>query len=169
MEGGRRSKCPCCQELFRPDPRNIRHQRYCAKPACRSASHRASQQRWLSKPDNHHYFRGPEHVARVQAWRQTHPGYWRRSRAQSSAALQDDCLAQPIETAHQPGSFAQRALQEVLADQPTVLIGLIAHLTDSPLQDDIASTSRRLLQLGQDILSGKPQSALQGTAPSAGV
>jgi hypothetical protein len=79
-------------------------------------------------------------------------------------------LAQVLETATQSVSLAQRALQEVLADQPTVLIGLIAHLTDSPLQDDIASTSRRLLKLGQDILGAKAQRiALHGAAPRVGM
>ena len=170
MTHGRRRKCLCCEELFRPDPRNLRHQRYCSRPACRSASHKASQHRWLTRPDNRNYFRGPEHVARVQAWRQTRPGYWRRTEGNSPAALQDDSLTQVIETPSKSRSFSKRALQEVLADQPTVLIGLIAYLTDSALQEDIASTSRRLLQLGQDILGGNaPRIASRGAAPSVGV
>jgi hypothetical protein len=46
------------------------------------------------------------------------------------------------------------------------LIGLIAHLSDSALQEDIASTTRRLLELGQDILSSQtPHAAQTGTAP----
>ena len=78
MKKLRRRKCLCCQELFRPDPRNLRHQRYCSKPHCRKASKAASQQRWLSKKQNRDYFRGAAHVQRVQAWRREHPGYWRR-------------------------------------------------------------------------------------------
>ena len=53
------------------------------------------------------------------------------------------------------------ALQEVLSAQPAVLIGLIAHLTDSPLQEDIVRSTRRLLQLGQDILNGRDDHADQ--------
>ena len=38
MAGGDRRKCKCCLKLFRPDPRNRHHQRYCSVPACRAAS-----------------------------------------------------------------------------------------------------------------------------------
>jgi hypothetical protein len=40
-----------------------------------------------------------------------------------------------------------------LSAQPAVLIGLIAHLVGTPLQDDIAHTTARLLRLGNDILA----------------
>ena len=67
MGRGERRKCKCCRKLFRPDPRNRRHQYYCSAPACRAASKAASQARWLAQPENRNYFRGPVHVARVQA------------------------------------------------------------------------------------------------------
>ena len=140
---------------FEPDARNLRHQRHCAKPACRKASKAASQRRWLAKAENRDYFRGAINVARVQAWRAAHPGYWRRPGVKPATALQDDSSAQGIETHSDSDLFAPAALQEVLAAQPTVLIGLIAHLTDSALQEDIAKASRRLLQLGHDILQGR--------------
>ena len=35
----------------------------------------ASQKRWLRKPENQNYFRGPENVRRVQEWRIANPGY----------------------------------------------------------------------------------------------
>ena len=38
MAGGNRRKCKCCLALFRPDPRNRHHQRYCSAAACRAAS-----------------------------------------------------------------------------------------------------------------------------------
>jgi hypothetical protein len=44
-------------------------------------------------------------------------------------------------------------LQDLLNAQPMILIGLIAHLTGSALQENIALTSRRLQQLGTDILN----------------
>ena len=77
---GDRRKCKCCLKLFRPDPRNRRHQYYCSAPDCRAASKAASQARWRAKPENQSYFRGPVNVARVQAWRARHPGYWRKGR-----------------------------------------------------------------------------------------
>lgn len=50
-------------------------------------------------------------------------------------------------------SAAKSPLQDLLNAQPMILIGLIAHLTGSALQDNIALTSRRLQQLGNDILN----------------
>ena len=41
------------------------------------ASKRASQQRWLGKPENQDYFRGDEHVNRVRAWRAKQSEYGR--------------------------------------------------------------------------------------------
>src|SRR3990170_4513258 len=155
MKRARRRKCLCCGELFRPDARNLRHQRHCPKPTCRKASKAGSQRRWLAKSENRDYFHGAINVARVRAWRAAHPGYWRRPGAKPTTALQEDSSAQRIETHSDSDFFAPAALQEVLAAQPTVLIGLIAHLTDSALQEDIARASRRLLQLGHDILQGR--------------
>src|ERR1700676_1394042 len=56
---GDRRKCKCCLKLFRPDPRNHRHQYYCSASGCRAASKAASQARWLAKPENQSYFRRP--------------------------------------------------------------------------------------------------------------
>ena len=155
MHQRRRRKCRHCGDWFRPDPRKVRQQRYCSKAGCRKASKGASQRRWLSKRENQDYFRGPMHVARVQAWRHTHPGYWRRGGAKRSPALQEDSLRQGIEQQREYKLFAAPALQEVLNLQPLVLIGLIAHLTGDTLQDEIAETARRLLRLGGDILKAQ--------------
>src|SRR5215831_17675558 len=138
MGCGDRRKCKCCLKLFRPDPRNRRHQCYCSAPACRAASKAASQARWLAKPENQSYFHGPVNVARVRAWRSRHPGYWRKGR-RVGIALQDVSMA-----------------------QPAVLIGLIAHMVGTPLQDDIVRTTDRLLRLGQDILA---TSVVRAVAP----
>jgi hypothetical protein len=35
MAGGNRRKCKCCLQLFRPEPRNRRHQRCCSATTCR--------------------------------------------------------------------------------------------------------------------------------------
>ena len=152
MAGGDRRKCNCCRKLFRPDPRNRRHQRYCAAPTCKVTSKAASQARWLAAPENQDYFRGPVNVAQVQAWRSCHPGYWRKGR-RAEPALQDVSMAQPIGSAVETATPAQSPLQEVLIAQPAVLIGLIAHIVGTPLQDDIVRTTDRLLRLGQDILA----------------
>ena len=161
MAGGDRRKCKCCLKLFRPDPRNRRHQRYCSAPACRAASKAASQARWLAAPENQGYFRGPVNVARVQAWRSRHPGYWRKRR-RAGPALQDVSMAQPLGSAVETADAPRSPLQEVLTAQPAVLIGLIAHMVGTPLQDDIVRTTDRLLRLGQDILA---KSAARAATP----
>src|ERR1700704_4133865 len=168
MTQRRRRKCRYCGNLFRADPRNRRHQKYCSIPACREAAKAARQRRWLSKPENRDYFRGAANIERVRAWRAVHPGYWRRSGPQRVRPLQDDSYAQPVELPQECGTLVPTALQDVFTSQPAVLIGLIANITGSALQDDIAETSRRLLRLGQDILGGRLDHASQsGDMPRA--
>ena len=152
MAHGNRRKCKCCLKLFRPDPRNLRHQSYCSAPTCKAASKAASQARWLAKPENQDYFRGPVNTARVKAWRARHPGYWRKRR-HTSSALQDVSTVQPTVSSPKLDAVADTPLQDVISAQPAVLIGLIAHIVGTPLQDDIVRATGRLLRLGQDILS----------------
>jgi hypothetical protein len=151
MSGIPRIKCPHCQQLFTPDARNATRQRYCSKPACRKQSKADSQRRWLQKPENRDYFRGAEHVQRVQRWREAHPGYWRRTQ-RSPVALQDSLIAQVAVNAANCHPTPKAALQDVLILQPAVMVGLIAQLTGCALQDDIARAARRMQQLGNDIL-----------------
>jgi len=151
MSGIPRVKCPHCQQLFTPDARNATRQRYCSKPACRKQSKLDSQRRWLQKPENRDYFRGPEHVLRVKRWRTSHPGYWRRTK-RSPVALQDALIAQVPVNAVNIHPTEKGALQDLLILQPAVMVGLIAQLTGSALQDDIARAARRMQQLGHDIL-----------------
>lgn len=155
------SKCLCCGDIFTVDVRNRGRQKYCPKRPCRAAGKAARQRRWLGKPENRDYFSGPEHVQRVRVWRAQHPGYWRAHRRGRRVALQDALKLQVVEPTE---DLACRALQDALRSQGPVLIGLIAHLSDSALQEDIASTTRRLLELGQDILSGQTPHAVQTSA-----
>ena len=160
-------KCLFCGALFRADGRNAHHQKYCSAPACRKASKAASQRAWLAKPENHDYFRGPDNVQRVQAWRAGHPGYGRRApgeqqeapvapqMVETAPALQDLYPVQAIETKAFSKDILLSPLQDLLRDQPAVLIGFIAHFTGSALQEDIARSTRRLLELGHDILAGR--------------
>ena len=152
MPGTKRKKCRHCNRLFIPDPRSKDRQHYCRQPACRKASKADSQHRWLQKPENRGYFRGPDHVARVRRWRAEHPGYWRRKPKRGSGALQDPLIAQAVEINTDKVDFAQNALQDLLMAQPSVIIGLVAQLTGCALQDDIVMAVRRMQQFGDDIL-----------------
>ena len=158
-------KCLHCGELFRPDARNRRHQRYCCAPRCRQASKAASQRRWLDKPENRDYFRGPEQVRRVQRWRQAHPGYWRVQRSLTPEPLQDHCIVQTVDSTEKTTTLTGSALQDHLIQQPFVLIGLIANLTGSTLQDDIVRSSRHLEQLGRDIVNSGETDDSSPTVP----
>ena len=167
-----RHNCLFCGEMFQADARNARHQKYCCEPNCRKASKAASQRAWLAKADNQDYFRGPENVARVQLWRAAHPGYWRRAKGESRerpgapVALQDLCPAQAIEIVGNAQEVLHPALQDLLLDQPAVLIGFIAQFTGSTLQDDLVRSTRRLVELGNDILAGRWRDAHQTGALS---
>jgi hypothetical protein len=151
----RRRKCRHCGKLFSPDPRNATRQRYCSQPQCRKASKASSQKRWLQRPQNQDYFRGPYNVERVQRWRKDHPGYWQRKPTKSPTALQEPLTVQPPENNDNRGDFVQHTLQDPLVLQPAVFIGLISQLTGYALQEDIARATRRLQQLGNDILNSQ--------------
>lgn len=92
-------------------------------------------------------------MARVQAWRQAHPGYSTKKTPSDGSALQDHSLAQAIENEKKTAILTAPVLQESLFADPAVLLGLIAHLTGQALQEDIADTSHRLLTLGRHILA----------------
>ncbi len=147
--------CLCCNELFIPDARNRHHQQYCDKPECRNASKRAAQQRWLNSSKAEGYFSGEYNVNRVRKWRKEHPGYWKRKKAQCTedvVALQDISNVQVTENKTDKEISQKHALQDICFVQPALIIGLIANLTGSTLQDDIAATSRRFIDFGRDIL-----------------
>jgi len=149
----KRNRCKHCRKLFIPDPRNSGRQKYCSQPECRCASKKDSQSRWLNKPENRDYFRGPENVCRVQQWRKANPGYSQKTKI----TLQDPLIGQPAVNINDTDKLECGALQDLLNPQSAVLIGLIASFTGHALQDDIAKTVRRLQQLGQDIINPATQ------------
>jgi hypothetical protein len=113
MKGSTKRKCPGCCEFYLPDRRNLWHQCYCSKPACRKQSKAESQRRWLRKPDNQNYFRGPENSRRVQEWRKRNPGYGRKKNSTLREPLQEVCtgqVAQNEELTKQRAVDASRSL-----------------------------------------------------------
>ena len=151
-----RCKCLHCKKLFIPDYRNRGRQKYCSSAECQSVSKRGSQARWLGKPENQEYFRGAEHVKRVQQWREAHPGYWKAQARKPPRTLQETCpeqvaVQQELLPAEAP-QVPQPALQELCEVKTPLLVGLIAQFTDTALQEDIVAYTRRLIARGQDIL-----------------
>lgn len=111
--GRRKHKCLCCRSWFTPDPRRKGEQRYCSRTQCQRASKLASQQRWLRKSENQHYFQGQEHVERVQRWRRAHPQYWRGKQDRQFRPLQDVIDTQVPDSKGDFGDI-NRALQDVM-------------------------------------------------------
>jgi hypothetical protein len=153
----RKRKCKFCDELYLPDYRNRWHQRFCSKEPCSQASKTRSQQKWLLSEKGQGYFEGPDNVNRVREWRRAHPKYSKRSATSKQKTLQDDCSSQLIVQQGDKQGLNIRALQDVCSVQPALLIGLIASLTGSTLQDEIAETSRRFIISGRDILGIGPE------------
>jgi hypothetical protein len=53
----------------------------------------SSQRKWQGQPENRGYYRGPEKVQKVRAWRAAHPGYSKRPR-KTTDALPDILITQ---------------------------------------------------------------------------
>ncbi|MBT3179150.1 MAG: hypothetical protein HN978_21800 [Desulfobacula sp.] len=159
MKKIKKKKCRHCRWLFEPDHRNWKKQNYCRKTPCKKASKKASQKKWLSKPENEDYFRSSDNVERVQKWREDTPEYWKRSKR--SITLQELLTLQDTENKEnidQNDAQPQKhALQDFLMAQSPVIIGLIYNLTGSALQEDIANTLLRMQQFGQEILFPETQ------------
>ena len=156
MKGSAKRKCLCCQEFYDPDPRNLRHQRYCSKPACRKESKAQSQRQWQEKPENQNYFRSPENCQRVKEWRKLNPGYRRKKKLRVQAVLQEVFQSQVIHNEEVIPERTPGVLQDLFSMQPTVVVGLISMMTGSVLQEDIVSTVGVLVRKGRDILGMKP-------------
>lgn len=151
-----RCKCPHCKKLFVPDYRNRGRQKYCSSSECQRVRQQTNQRSWLSQAENRDYFRSPENVQRVQQWRAEHPGYWKRQPRKPRRTLQEACSTEVAlcqEPAQKPApQDSLPALQELCQVKAPLLVGLIAQFTDTALQEDIVTYTRRLIARGQDIL-----------------
>jgi hypothetical protein len=152
MKASANRKCLCCGEFFSPDHRNVHHQRYCSKPACRQESKAHSERQWQRRPENKNYFRGPENRQRVKDWRKRNPGYWHKKKSSTHVPLQEVFQAQLSDHEQLILKNAAIALQDLFPMQPTVFVGLISMLAGSALQDDIVETTRALRRKGEEIL-----------------
>ena len=151
-----RRKCLNCKELFLPDYRNAQRQGYCLKAECRKARKRESQRAWLTKPENQNYFRDEKNAERVRNWQKDHPGYWKNTARYRRRTLQDGCSNQPTAIEPVVESTPSRTLQDLCSMQIPLLVGLISMFVGSTLPDDIATSTRRLLVKGHDILGTVP-------------
>lgn len=138
--------------MFIPEYRSAGRQRYCGRPECRKASRRESQRKWVQKAGNSAYHAGEAPADRVKAWRAAHPGYWRRrsnavektvrTRTELSSLLAPFALQDPC-----------RALQDSWNPHVTALIGLIAWVRGTALQNVIADDLHDIMFAGRAILN----------------
>ncbi|MBT7631670.1 MAG: hypothetical protein HN597_18520 [Desulfobacula sp.] len=154
----RKRKCKNCKELFLPDYRNVKKQKFCTKNKCRQASKKFSNEKWLQK--NKDYFKGPGNTKRVQQWREVSPKY-QDNKKSVVKSLQDDCSPEGTVKQCDTVKLTKNALQENLTVQHPVIIGLIAKLSVSlhddsivgSLQDNIDNTIEDMRVLGRKILA----------------
>jgi hypothetical protein len=152
----RHCKCLNCKELFHPDYRSAKRQSFCAKPDCRKASKRESQRIWLAKSGNQDYFRDAKNAKRVRDWQKEHPGYWKNTARYRRRTLQEACPPQPPAVQELEVTSPHRTLQDLCSMQIPLFVGLISMLMDCTLPEDIATSTRRLLAKGHDILGMVP-------------
>ena len=153
----RRRRCKNCHDLYHPDPRHLKRQKFCDKPECKIASKKYSQQKWLKKLKNRDYFSGSEHVIRVQQWRQENPGYWKRKKSKKISSLFEHALQDRLLPKESDGkgfqlNLTQDALQDMLSGKTLVIIGFNPHLTKTALQEIIDITGQSTIKLTPDVL-----------------
>jgi hypothetical protein len=146
------------RNIYDTDPRNLRHQRYCSKPACRKQSKAQSQRQCHQKTEKQKYFRSPENSQRVKEWRKRNPGYRRKKKVRVQGVLQEVFQAQVTHNEEIISERGGNVLQDLFSMQPTVVVGLISMMTGSVLQEDIVSTVGLLVRKGRDILGINPGS-----------
>ncbi len=152
-------KCFNCHTFFKPTPQSKGRQNYCSQPDCKKASKKASQKKWLSKPENSHYFNGHDNVLRVQQWREINPNYCHHSNKGSSEVvdsetpLQETLMLQDTDKHKKTDILNSTTLQEMLISQVFVLMELIAHLDRETLQEMIDLTRQKEDNLADTFLT----------------
>jgi hypothetical protein len=93
-------------------------------------------------------------VERVRQWRVEHPGYWK-------GVVQKDALQDTMDITQAPDpklddggldSVTRYDRQPLWRRESPLVIGLIAQLTGSTLQETIAQTTDRLFEKGQAVI-----------------
>jgi len=153
----RQRRCQNCHDLYMPDSRHLKRQKFCNKPECKAASKKYSQQKWLNKPKNRDYFLGSEHVTRVRQWRHDNPDYGKPKKSTKKPFLIGDALQEMKtgKTIAGKGSsidLIQIPLQDLISAKTIVFIGFDTHLNKIALQDIIDVSDQESVKLTPNIL-----------------
>jgi hypothetical protein len=68
-------RCRHCRELFEPEPRAAKVQKYCKETECQQARQRKKYEHWIRQPGN-----AAAHQDALRAWAKDYPDYWRHYR-----------------------------------------------------------------------------------------
>lgn len=153
----RRRRCKHCHDLYPPDPRHLKRQKFCDKPECKKASKNYSQRKWLKKAINRNHFSGSENVIRVQQWREQNPGYWRRKKSSKNTSLCEGALQDTISTKRFEDKgfqldLTQDALQDLLSAKTIAVIVFGTQINKTALQDIIDTQDQKTIPLTPNIL-----------------
>jgi hypothetical protein len=114
----------------------------------------------LAKPANQNYFRDAKNAERVRDWQKEHPDYWKNTARYRRRTLQEGCPeplpAQAPAAEAVPPISPNRTLQDLCTMQTPLFVGLISMFVGSTLPEDIATSTRRLLIKGHNILGMVP-------------
>jgi len=153
--------CLHCNRLFVPDCRHRTNQKYCMKPKCRQARQAVNLERWRDDPVNKDFWRGSWNGDRVRAWRAANPGYWKRQRPGAEAPLQiasnpTEGTVPSMDKAESTGDCVTNRIPALLLEQSPVVVGLIAQMTGSTLQNAILEVTARLFEQGRAVIGSPP-------------
>lgn len=153
----RRTKSRACAHCGSKFPINARigaRHRHCSAPECRRASKRESQRRWLGKPENAGYFKGPANALRAKLWRAANP----KKRPQTQRTIQrlmDSALAAALKSC---------GVQDLSERHLALVLGLVSRLARGREQETIAREIRRLMFEGYAVLRGPVETSRRSGA-----
>lgn len=139
----RHGACVHCSRKFPLNPRLGKRHRYCGLAECRQVAKAASQQKWLSKPENADYFKGSGNAMRVRLWRAANPARKGSNRQRAVQGLITPRLSTALKAC---------GVQDLNERQLALLLGLVAALAHSSVQDVIARKLRRFMFAGYAVL-----------------
>jgi hypothetical protein len=118
----------------------------------------ASQRRWLSKPENTGYFKGPGNALRVRLWRAANPK--KRTRTQR--------IMQRLTTPRLSVALRACGVQDLNERQLALVLGVVSTLARSRVQEVIAGQLRRLMFAGYAVLRAAEAPAPRIRRPARG-
>jgi hypothetical protein len=106
--------------------------------------------------ENQDYFRDDQNAQRARDWQKDQPGCWKNTARCQRRTLQDGCSEQAPAAQEVAKNASDCTLQDLCSMQVPLFVGLIFMFVGSTLPDDIATSTRRLVIKGHDILGMVP-------------